>query len=300
VVRLLLVVPVVDANRAQAALDVLMNASACVRPRADAARWAAFVARLPNTDERRTAEGSNATYLCMTELAAVVVRMNPARRELRWFVASGEGSLLTAAAAPVRPAPELGDHLRREGFFSARVAMFKTPVEDARGMTALGLIKSRAGLAGVEASMRPLMWKKGAREVSASLRLVESPPRLFSGMLIAERVLSWTLTDEGRTFFSSLPVPSTTNAKSFREAIAGTLKPAGLFANPRELADAIHEGGDMTPMLVRTALWPHAIAFAAAHPGAEPILPTFFDDDSARVEIDIKGGHVRLHLGDAL
>src|SRR5262249_55792504 len=70
-----LVVPILDPARAQAALDVLMRESVCARPRANPARWAALLARLRDAEDRRTAESSDAAYLCMTDLAAIVVRM---------------------------------------------------------------------------------------------------------------------------------------------------------------------------------------------------------------------------------
>ena len=52
----------------------------------------------------------------------------------------------------------------------------------------------------------------------------------------------------------------------------------------------------LPPTLVRHAPWPHAIAFAAAHPGAKPALATFFDDESGRLEVDVPAGRVRLRL----
>ncbi|HWJ56737.1 MAG TPA: hypothetical protein VNR90_10955, partial [Vicinamibacterales bacterium] len=202
-IRLQVVVPVLDPARAQSALDVLMRESVCARPRRDAARWAALLARLPDRDDRRTAEASDAAYVCKTDLASIVVRMNETRRELRWTAASGEGSGLTAAAAPVPGAPELTVRLRREGFFAAaRGAIFTMPLEGARAAAALGLMKTRAGVGGVEASLRDQMWRRGAHEVSAALRLIESPPALFWGFLGTDEAMSWILTEKGKALFA--------------------------------------------------------------------------------------------------
>jgi hypothetical protein len=297
-IRLLLVMPVLDPARAQAALDVLMRASVCARPRGDQRRWAALLARLSDPNDRRTAESSDAMYLCLTDLAAIVVRMNVARRELRWAVASGHGSLLASAAAPMRPARELGARLQREGFFSARAALFKAPAESAREAIALSLIKSKAGVAGVDPSQRDRLWQKGAHEASASQRLIDSPPILFAGLLAADGALSWTLTKEGREFFSSLPAGSLRSTKSLKDAIAKNLKPGGVFTDARRLSDEIHAAGSAAELFVRFLLWPHILAVAAAHPGAISIA-TDFDNESAQVEIDIEAGRVRLRLGGA-
>ena len=291
---MLLVVPVVDPTRAAAALDVLMRDSVCARPRGNAARWAGLLARLQDPDDRRAAETSDAAYLCMTDRGGIVVRVNAARRELRWTNASGFGSLLAAAAAPVKPARELGDRLQREGFFAARVSLYKMPAEDARAATALGLIKTMAGIIGLDPSQRDRIWQKGAGEVSAALRLIDSPPVLFSGLLGVEGVVSWTLTEEGRKFFSSLPVGRVTSAKTLKEAIAKALKPGGVFTDAPRFCDEVHRAGSSAEMAIRHTLWPHIVAFSAAHPGLRPIPATDFDNDDGQVEIDVQAGRVRL------
>jgi hypothetical protein len=298
-IRLLLVLPVLDPARAQSALDVLMRESVCARPRGDAKRWSALLARISDPGDRRTAEASDAAYLCLTDLAAIVVRMNEARRELRWAVASGEGSPLTAAAAPMPPAPrEIVDRLHREGFFSAGAALFKLPAESARESIALELIKSKAGVAGVDASMKDEMWRKGVQEATAAQRLIDSPPVLFSGFFATDGVLSWNLTKEGREFFSSLPAGAATSTKTLKEAIAKTLRPGGAFTDPKRMADEIHEAGPAAEMFVRFMLWPHILAVAGTHPGGETLTPDF-DDERAHVEIDVAGGRVRLRPGGA-
>jgi hypothetical protein len=223
------------------------------------------------------------------------VNVDPARREIRWVTAAGQGSLLTAASDKLDLDRALAGRLRREGFFSARAAMFVTPTGDARAQAALGLTKTMAGLSGITAELHPRLWKKGAQEMGAPQRLIESPPVLLAGMLGADGVFSWTLTDEGRRFFASLRIRPGTSVKTFKSLIAAKLKPAGAFKDPQLLDDTQHEGGSMMPWLVQHALWPHAIAFAAAHPDAKP-LRTFFDDEDASLEVDAKAGRIRLRV----
>jgi len=151
-----------------------------------------------------------------------------------------------------------------------------------------------AGLAGVSEDQRSWLWKKGAEELRAWQRLIDSPPVLTSAMLAADGVFSWTLTDEGRAFFSSLHVEPGTDARTFKEKIAAKLKSSGAFADPDTLDRTLHEAGKAAPDLVRHALWAHAIAFAAAHPAAKPRLATFFDDEDGEVEVDAPAGRVRL------
>ena len=52
-------------------------------------------------------------------------------------------------------------------------------------------------------------------------------------------------------------------------------------------------------MLIRHALWPHAIAFAAAHPDAKVSFLSFFDDEDASIDVDVAAGRVRLRLSGA-
>jgi len=299
VIRILVVVPVIDPARAQAALDVLMRESVCARPRRIAARWASLLDRLREPEDRRTAETSDAAYLCMTDMAAIVVRINEARRELRWTVASGEGSVLTAAAAPVRPARELADRLQRDGFFSARMALFKLPGEDARAAIALGLIKTRAGIAGVDQSQRDRLWQRSVQEVTAAQRLVDSPPALFSGFLGADGAISWILTKEGRELFASPAFKTVKTTKGMKEAIAKTLRPGGAFTDASTMLDEIHKAGSSAELLIRHMLWPHILAVEATFPPGAPQIATDFDDERARVEIDLAAGRVRLRHSDA-
>lgn len=296
IIRTMVVVPVLDPARAEAALGDARDEPSCVRPRGDPARlrlWTASV--LQDPADLRTAEASDAAYLCAQDDAGVVVRANMARRELRWVLAKGGAGALRAAAAPVPLARELSDQLQADGFFSARTAMFNAPAENARLATATYLIKIMAGIGGVDASQRDRLWQKGVHEVGAIQRLIDSPPALFSGLLAKDGVLSWMLTKEGRAFFAALP-GRPTNAKTLKSAIAKKLKPGGVFSDGQQLADAIHEAGSSGELVVRQMLWPHLIAIEAAHPGGPA---TDFDDDGAEVEIDAEAGRVRLHVGGA-
>ena len=295
-IRDLFVMPVTDPARALAALAQLMPARDCIRPRGEAKQWAAWLDQLQDPSDRRTAQNSDAAYLCVFELTKAVVRVDRARREIHWVSAGGIGSLLTAASEKVELDRALGDRLRREGFFSARAAMFTTPTGDAHTWAALGLLKTRMGLMGVAAELRPRLWRKGAYEMGAPQRLIESPPVLFDGMLGADGVFSWTLTSEGRKFFASLQVPPGTSVKSLKALIAAKLKPGGAFRDARVLVDTQHEAGSMSPTLIRNALWPHAIAFAAAHPDAKVSFLSFFDDENASLDVDVTAGRVRLRL----
>jgi hypothetical protein len=295
-IRDLLVVPVTDPTRALAALDQLVPDRDCVRPRGQAKRWATWLDQLEDPGDRRTAQTSDAAYLCVFELSKAVVRVDRARREIHWVSAGGIGSLLTAASEKVELDGALADRLRREGFFSARAAMFTTPAGDAHLQAALGLLKTRMGLMGVTADLRPRLWRKGAHEMGAPQRLIESPPVLLEGMVGADGVFTWMLTGEGRKFFASLRVQHGTSVKSLKARIAATLKPGGVFRDARELADTQHEAGSMSPTLIRHALWPHAIAFAAAHPDAKMSFLSFFDDENASVDVDVAAGRVRLRL----
>jgi hypothetical protein len=296
VIRSLLVVPVLDPARAEAALDEVLSKTACTRRHDPPARRTAWIDQLRDPEDRRAAETSDAAYLCVEEEGrwAGVVRLNPARRELRWVIATGDGSLLAAASAAVPLAKDLNDRLQRDGFFSAAQALFKTPGGDARAVAALGLNKTRAGLAGITADQRPRLWRKGAQEMGAPQRLVESPPVLFSGFMADDRALTWTLTAEGRRFFSSLALRRGATTKLLKEAIAKKLKPGGVFSDVAQLSDAIHEAGNLGSLLVRHELWPHAIAFAAAHPGAQTLDLTEFNDEAAQVEVDLDAGRVRV------
>jgi len=298
-IRDLFVVPVTDPARALAALAQLMPGRDCVRPRGEAKQWAAWLDQLQDPADRRTAGSSDAAYLCIFDLSKAVVRVDRARREIHWVSAGGIGSLLTAASEKVELDRALADRLRREGFFSARAAMFTTPTGDAHTWAALGLLKTRMGLMGVVAEMRPQLWRKGAREMGAFQRLIESPPVLLEGMVGADGVFSWMLTGEGRKFFASLRVQPGTSVKSFKALIAAKLKPGGAFGDARELADTQHEAGSMSPTLIRHALWPHAIAFAAAHPDAKVSFLSFFDDEDASIDVDVAAGRVRLRLSGA-
>ena len=293
-VRSALVVPVVDMARALAALPQVMDAAKCVPPRADADRWARWLGRLEGPADRRSAETSDAAYLCASELGAAVVRLNIARRELRWVAAVGDHAPLTAASGELAPEPALSDRLEREHFFSERAAAFSTPAAGARLIAATGLIKTRAGLAGITPEQRPVLWRKGARELGASQRLVESPPVSISELLITDQGSSWTLTKEGRELISPLAGRQDLTLKDLRGTIAARLKPGGVFADPAILGDTLHEAGDMAPALVIQFLWPHAIAFDAAHPGDAQLLAASREAEAAKVDIDVARGRVSV------
>jgi len=295
--RYLIVVPVEDPARADGALDTVMPGGTCARPRRDPPRWAAWLKGLQHPGDRRAAEASDAAYVCVAPAGAIVVRVNRSRRELRWIFASGQDSTLAAASEPVRPDRALDELLRREGFYAASSGLYTTPSGEARGMIARGLIKSLAGLGGLPKEKRAAIWQLGAKQVSAAQRLVESPPVLISAMLMVDGVCAWTLTDEGKKYFSSLNLQPRTPTKAFKQTVAKTLKLSGMFAVPDTFGQNLREAGSMASALVQHALWPQAIAFTAAYPQARSMLQTLFDEPAGErgdVEVDVQAGRVRL------
>jgi hypothetical protein len=138
------------------------------------------------------------------------------------------------------------------------------------------------------------LWRQGVHEIGGLQRLIDSPPVLLSGMLFADEVFTWTLTSEGRTFFASLGIGAGTSVASFKASVATRLKPAGAFSDPIRLDRTQHEAGTMARMLVFHTLWPHAIAFAAAHPGVEPTFMTYLEHDVGRIELDVARSRLRL------
>jgi hypothetical protein len=294
VVESIVVVPVVDPARAQAVLGQVMSAHDCARPRVDRQAWSAWLATLKSAADRRAAEATDAVYLCVTGISAIAVRVDANRRELSWVGAGGTGNVLAVALETRASDPVLSARLQAEGFFSARRALFLTRTGDVRTLTATGLIKHRAGVAGIEPGYRGQIWRRGVQELGELQRLADSPPVLLEGMLVRDGIFTWTLTADGRTFFSSLGIGAGTTVGNFKTRIAAKLTPAGAFGDPQLLDRTQHEAGPMAPFLVLHSLWPHAIAFAAAHPGVGPAFETFLGDDTARIELDVERSRLRM------
>jgi hypothetical protein len=299
VIRFLLVVPIVDVAGAAAKLAELPLDPTCARADGDPGRWAALQARLTTPDDRRAAEDRSAAYVCRGDVTASVVRFDARRRELRWAAAFGDGSLLAAAAARPPVDPELAARLDRAGFFAARAGVFTTPTDEARASTALGLVKTRTGVGGIpEDDLREQVWRQGVWELGAPSRLVESNPRLFTDMLATDRETSWTLSAEGRTFFSSLGLTAGADAAQLRRLMAQRLKPTGLFADRKSLVRTVQEAGSGAFLLIKHFLWPHAAAFAAANPDAMPAASNR-TDEGGPVELDAGAGVLRVRASGA-
>jgi hypothetical protein len=296
-IRSQIVLPVVDVARAGSALDELSMDPSCARATGEPARWSAALARLEETADRRAAGSGGIGYFCRGEFNASVARFDAARRELLWVAAVGSGALLAEAAAPITPDRALAERLQREGFFTAGVGAYATPSGEARLYTATGLIKIEAGISGIDpGEMRDRIWRQGVKEITATSRLVDGEPHLFTELRIADRVSSWTLTDAGRRFFASLQLAGTSDAEQLRRAIIGTLKPTGLFADPNALVQSIHEAGSGAFMLIHHFLWPYALVFAASiPPDAIPSVAADWTGAGGMVEIDAQAGVVRAY-----
>jgi len=261
-VRCEIIVPVLDVARAEAALAQL---------------------RLP-PDCRRNADG--AIYVCASTGRAAVARAHASTREIRVVVAAGDGDLVATASAPLPRASALDARLRRRGFFLPRThAMFTTPAGQARGLTATGLIKSLAGLAGVDAPSKPLMWQKSARELGAIQRLTDCPPQLFTDFLTIDDAVSWGLTSEGLALFQSL---------AQARDVPRSLKLAGTFADPMVLSDTIHQAGDGASILAALFLWPQVLTFTSAHPDVPLSFDMVFAAQDATISIDRDQGRLLL------
>ena len=120
---------------------------------------------------------------------------------------------------------------------------------------------------------------------------------LFSGFFAADGVPSWTLTKEGREFFSSPPTGSANSTMTLKAAIAKNLKPGGVFTDARRVSDEIQRSG---PVGGAAHPLPAGRTSSRSPPAARVIpIATDFDNDSAQVEIDVEAGRVRLRPGGA-
>ena len=257
-----IIVPVLDVARAEAALAPL---------------------RLPPECTRSTA---GTIYTCASIGRAVVARAHAATRELRLVIAIGDGNLVATASATLPRATALDDRLRRRGFFVPRShAMYTTPVGQMRGLTGTGLIKSLAGLNSVEEPLRRRIWPKSAHELGALQRLTDSPPHLFTDFLVVDDAVSWGLTGEGLALFQSVARP---------RDVPRALKPVGVFADPKVLADTVHEAGDAASILAALFLWPQLLSFSSAHPEVTLPLDLAFAAQDADVAIDRDQGRLLL------
>jgi hypothetical protein len=134
-------------------------------------------------------------------------------------------------------------------------------------------------------------------EATAVSRLIDSEPRLFSDVRTADHVTSWTLTDAGKSFFASLALSRTSDAEQLKKAILTGLKPTGLFADPKKLVEAVHEGGGGAFLLIHHFLWPHALAFTASQPEAIPSVAVDRTGAGGAIEIDELAGVLRVSAG---
>ena len=74
----------------------------------------------------------------------------------------------------------------------------------------------------------------------------------------------------------------------------GTLKLAGVFADPKVLSDTIHEAGDGASMLEILFLWPQVLTFNSAHPDVTLPFDMVFAGQDATVSIDRDQGRLLL------
>jgi hypothetical protein len=206
--------------------------------------------------------------------------------------------VLAAAARPPTIDVALAVRLQRRGFFAARAGMYATPSDEARAYVALGLVKTRHAITSAPGDdLRGELWRRYLREVGGHDRLVESEPRLFSDVLVTDRQVSWTLTADGRTFFSSLGIAADTPAADLGLAVEKRLKPVGLFADREGLVQTIQEAGGGAFILIKHFLWPHVLAFAATHPEDLPTSIPVWADDDARVTLDREGRVLSVRAG---
>jgi hypothetical protein len=299
VIRSEIVVPIADVAHTE---DMLAKASldpTCARRSGEPDRWAALVARLQDPAERVAVERSSYVYFCRRDVNASVAQVDADRRTITWVVAAGWGALLAQAAASIELDGDLMVRLHHDGFFAARAGIYTTPAAEARLYTATGLVKVEAAVGGVEETMRGRIWRQGLWEATATSRLVDSEPRLFEDVRIADRVSSWRLTDAGKTFFASLNLARPSDAEQLKKAIVGALKPRGLFADRSALVQTIHEAGGGAFLLAHHFLWPHVLAFAASQPEAMPSLAADWSGAGTTVEFDARAGILRLHAETA-
>jgi hypothetical protein len=298
VIRAQIVVPIVDPARAAQELAKLPADDACARPTGDPGRWTRWLGSLKKPADRRAAEDRSTAYACNSEDDyALLARIDGARREVRWVSAVGTGALLADAAAPVAADEPLAARLQRDGFFGAGVGVYATPAAEARGYAAADMLKCQHGIAGIpEADMRDFMWKKAVEEMGGGTRMVESAPRLFIDAMVTDRGASWTLTADGKAFFASLGLGSSSDPARLKRAIQARLKPTGVFASRAALAETIGVTGNGAYLLALHFLWPHGIAFVAANPGLVA-LPAGDLDAGSVIEIDTQAGTLRVRAG---
>jgi hypothetical protein len=289
-----LVLPVADVARTISAVGRMAEGSACGSPITGAPRWDAWRAGLHDPADARAIADPDLLLACLSGPMALVARIDRARRRLVVTSAGGDGGL-AAATAPVQEDRALAERLARQGFFSGAVSHFVAPADEARLYLSTQLIKLLAGLAGVEAEMRRALWRQGVSEILAGQRMVESPPVLFTDLMIVDQQRSWGLTEAGAAFFASLSLPPDCDLACLGRQMAGKVPPAGVFRSPETLEREIHNTGFGAYLLAQHFLWPHALAFAAAHPEASSLLDAEAGTDPAQVvALDAAGRRLRL------
>jgi SAM-dependent methyltransferase len=218
----------------------------------------------------------NAAYVCLDSSEAVVARLEPAAREVRWSFAIGTGGRLAAAAAPFDAAPAETERLVREGLFAGRGGFRATPDAEARYRAAMLLFKLAVGFQGVDAESRKQLWPRAVIEMGSLARLVESSPRLFSEVMFNGDTTTWTLTPKGVETFGSLKVRWPAAQDKVFAALGRVVRPGGVFASGAMLDENIHQAEQAADDLLTHYLWPHLAGFAVAHPrdrAPPPALP---------------------------
>jgi hypothetical protein len=300
-VRFWLVVPVIDAARAEAQLDAGPGPDrTCARRQPGDPDWTRWLARLHNADDERAALAADARYICVRPDSALVARSDRAHRELQWTVAIGPSPHVAEAAARLAPDASFDRHLREAGILSANVGFYTWPRGEARARAGLALVHLLVAVLDIPAGpARSAVWRGGVRELEGASRLVESPPRLLSSLRVVDRTATWTLTPEGRTFFASLKLPPGADVMRLRKAIAATLRPQGVFRSPAELDRTFEMYGGGLRDLLRHFVWPHRIAMGALHPRERSLVPgDFTGDRSTDVTLDLERGELRLREQD--
>jgi hypothetical protein len=270
VVRFVATIPVADPAAAAAALGKQVAGAPCVA----------------------AAKQAGAGALCASADAALVARVDRARKTVAWVVALGPAPL-AAAAAPVPAAPTaVTDRLRRDGFFDAEIAYATTPADVWRAGMALPLISLARGLRGdgIDASTRRALWQQAVKEAGGVRRLAEASPRLFSSFVVTEKGKAWDLTADGDALLGGVAWPPAADADFAHRLsveLARKLGPKldGPFASPKALVDTIKESGQPAYVVLHHFTWPHALALAGAHPKDMP-LPQVGVPPSARVALD--------------
>jgi hypothetical protein len=291
-----IVIPVADmARAAQALAGVPLDDNRCARATWEPARWAEALASLKDPADRRAVDHGGLVYFCRSQFTASLVRLDPERREVIWVGTAGVGALLADAAAPPALDEPLAARLERDGFFRARVGIYATPTDEANAHAAFDLLKVQRALTDIDPEIRDQLWRRGVWELGGSSRLIDSEPRLFNDVAIADGASSWTLTDAGKTFFAGLGVPPRTDAAHLKDAIVARMKPTGLFADQKALTETVNEAGGGAYVLIQHYLWPHRLAFAAATPDLQPVLTAAWSNARTTIDLDTKAGVLRPH-----